>query len=290
MLWSSSWLEMIAAAVGAEERVVVEVQAHLPGPARIAPQDPARGVDEEDAVVAAVGDQEVAGKRAAEARRQPARPAPALRRARGSGIGRRAAAAAARCSGSTRPARCRRFRRPPASRSGSVDHPGVRERLRQPRRHPGAAVGGHGDNVRPSTPAGPIPPTTYIVSPSTPGRGVHDRLRQACRSGSPGRGRGRTGRRPPRARPVVRPPAITMSLAERRDGGVAQPHRQPADGARMAAREGDDPVGEDRRRCSRRRCRPSCRSSPPPGRRAASAASRRGGYGRCPGRTGRCPA
>ena len=53
------------------EGVVVEVEARLSGPARVAPQDVAGRIDHEHAVVPAVGDQEVAWERAAESARQP---------------------------------------------------------------------------------------------------------------------------------------------------------------------------------------------------------------------------
>ena len=105
-----------------EECVVVEVEARLSRPARVAPQDVAGRIDHEHAVVPAVGDEEVAGQRAAEPARQPA-------------------VAACRMRTAHRPAGRRRSRAPPAwarRRRSRRSRAAVRAGWR--RRHPRAGL------------------------------------------------------------------------------------------------------------------------------------------------------
>ena len=290
MLWFSSWLEMIARPPGAEERVVVEVQRAAAragsGSATGSGRAGRRGG------CGRCRGRRSAGRREAAPRKSIGGP-PAVAFARAE---RRASAPSRRCAhADAADAEDRGDRRgavaPPMHQdpAGLADHAGVRERLwaarGDGRARPAALI--TATTARRRAVGADAADHVHRAARARPAEACITGARQACRSASPCRWPGRTGRPPPRARSSVRPPAITTLPAERRDGGVAQARRAaarrcaraPPVKATMRSREdragvaaddvggrpdrGHGQVGERRRQRSTRRVVPVAGSNVP---------------------------
>ena len=201
-----------------EERVVVEVEARLSWPARVAPQDVAGRIDHEHAVVPAVGDREVARERAAESAGQ--------------------AGVAARRMRPTQRRSDRRDREHRPGRPGAVapadheqpageaGHSGIRERARKRRRAMNVSSGADGEHRRHGSSGGADPADDVHGPAEDAGRGMHQRLRQG-----PDPRHGAVGGREPvdrAARPGLGPATGDQDgVPERRDRRVAKPDWKP---------------------------------------------------------------
>ncbi len=216
-----------------EECVVVEVEARLSRPARVAPQDVAGRIDHEHAVVPAVGDEEVAGQRAAEPARQPAVAACRMRTAHRP-AGRRDREHRPRGPGPIAPAD---HEQP----SGQAGHAGIRERAWKRCRAMDVSAGADSEHRRHGHAAGADPADDVHAAVERAGRRMHQRLGQR-----PDPRHGAVRRREPvdrAARPRLGPAAGDQDgVPQGRHRCVAEPDRKPGDPAGMPAVDRDDPV------------------------------------------------
>ena len=218
MSWLSSSFEMIECPPGVKNASSSKLRRGWPRPARVAPQDVAGRIDHEHPVVPAIGDQKVAGERAAEPARQ-ALAAPRTMRPMDGLCRRRDRQDRPRGPRPVAPA----DHEQPSRQAG---HSGIRERARKRCRALDISPGADGEHRRHGS-SGTADPTDDVHDPADGARGrMHQGLGQR-----PDPRHGAVSRREAidrAARPRLRAAAGDQDgVPDSRHRRVAKPDRKP---------------------------------------------------------------